>query len=381
MKRRKIAWIAVSLALVLPAAAQPEIGSIAYLEEGVEIDRDRGTIPPWDVSIGMEIENYDLLRTDQTGYAEVELDSPRSAQAIVRVSPNTIFHFEMNRIGRSDNTMIGLISGSLSVKVARLSGRQSVEVATESAIMGIRGTDFGVTVSPGGDILVTAAEGRVSCIDDSGQELFAEPGTAVEKRPGELFREIPVAVSDLETFRRDWYGERLEALKSNALRAIQSYAGRYLRLKDRFDLAYADLRDNDRILDKWYEEQRRGEIGGRMESLQEKKELIGDLLQLRRILYIFERVYHRLIELEDYYSQGYGRGQIEAGLSSAAFFQRFDREKSGLAEKMAEVRYLTKLYAKRNDGNFPTDLFEQGEEEFFGEEESLFEEGDTELSF
>jgi len=381
MKRRKIAWIAVSLALVLPAAAQSEIGSIAYLEEGVEIDRDRGTIPSWDVSIGMEIENYDLLRTDQTGYAEVELDSPRSAQAIVRISPNTIFHFEMNRIGSSDNTMIGLISGSLSVKVARLSGRQSVEVATESAIMGIRGTDFGVTVSPGGDILVTAAEGRVSCIDDSGQELFAEPGTAVEKRPGELFREIPVAVSELETFRRDWYGERLEALKSNALRAIQSYAGRYLRLKDRFDLAYADLRDNDRTLDKWYEEQRRGEIGGRMESLQEKKELIGDLLQLRRILYIFERVYHRLIELEDYYSQGYGRGQIEPGLSSAAFFHRFDREKSGLAEKMAEVRYLTKLYAKRNDGNFPTDLFEQGEEEFFGEEESLFEEGDTELSF
>jgi hypothetical protein len=351
-----------------------EIGSIAYLEEGVEIDRNRETIPSRDVYIGMGVENYDLLRTDDTGYAEVELDGPRSAPSIVKISPNTSFYFEMNKIGRDDTTTIGLITGSLSVKVAKLSGRQSVEVATESALMGVRGTDFGVTLSPGGEILVTAAEGRVSCIDDSGQELFAEPGTVVEKRPGELFRAIPVAVSDLETFRRDWYADRLEVFKANALRAIKFYAGRYTQLKSRFDSAYADLQGNTQILGKWYAEDRRGQIGGRMESLREKKELIGDLLELRKILYIFERVYFRLVELEGYYREGYGRGQIEPGLSSAAFFNRFDREKQELGEKMAELRYITKLYAKRNDGNFPTDLLEQGEEEFFGEEDSFFKE-------
>jgi hypothetical protein len=115
--------------------------------------------------------------------------------------------------------------------------------------------------------------------------------------------------------------------------------------------------------------------------MQEKKELIGKLLALRKILYMFERVYFRLIELEGYYRQGYGRGQIEPGLSSAAFFNRFNREKRELGEKMAELRYITKLYAKRNNGNFPTDLFEQGEEEFFGDEEdSFFDEEDTDLS-
>ena len=374
MKLIKIGCFAVALALPagFPAAAQAGIGSIAYLEEGVEIDRNRETIPSWDVYIGMGVENYDLLRTDETGYAEVELDSPRSAPSIVRISPNTSFYFEMNKIGRDDTTTIGLITGSLSVKVAKLSGRQSVEVATESALMGVRGTDFGVTLSPGGDILVTAEEGRVSCIDDSGQELFAEPGAVVEKRPGELFRQIPVAVSDLETFRRDWYAERLEVFKANALRAIKFYAGRYMQLKSRFDSAYAELQGNDPVLRKWYEEDRRGQIGGRMESLREKRELIGALLELRKILYIFERVYFRLVELEGYYREGYGRGQIEPGLSSAAFFNRFNREKEELGKKMAELRYITKLYAKRNDGNFPTDLLEQGEEEFFGEEEDSF---------
>ena len=152
MRAFKIGCFALALALPagMPVAAQAEIGSIAYMEEGVEIDRNRETIPAWDVYIGMEVENYDLLRTDDTGYAEVQIDSPRSAPSIVRISSNTSFYFEMNKIGHSETTTIGLITGSLSVKVAKLSNRQSVEVATESALMGVRGTDFGVTLSPGG---------------------------------------------------------------------------------------------------------------------------------------------------------------------------------------------------------------------------------------
>jgi len=373
MKSAKIGCIVLSLFLipVLYVSPQSEIGTIAYMEEGVEIERNSETIPSWDVFIGMGVENYDLLRTDERGYAEVEIDEPRSAPATVRISANTSFYFEMSKIGRDQATTIGLITGSLSVKVAKLSGRQRVELATESALMGVRGTDFAVTLSPAGDMLVTAEEGRVSCIDESGQELFAEPGTVVEKRPGELFREVPVAVSDLETFQRDWYADRLEVFKSNALQAIKFYAGRYLRLKNRFDSAYNDLQQESRILRKWRAEDRRGEIGGRMETMREKKKLIGELLELRKVLYIFERVYYRLVELEGYYRQGYGRGQIEPGLSSAAFFKRFDREKQVLGEQMAEIRSITKMYAKRNDGNFPTDLFEQGEDEFFGEDVDL----------
>jgi hypothetical protein len=379
-----IGFLVLTLALsaVVPTGAQAEIGSIAYLEEGVEIDRDSDTIPAWDVYIGMGVENYDLMRTDDTGYAEVELDGPRSAPSLVRISPNTSFYFEMNKIGRDETTTIGLITGSLSVKVAKLSGRQNVEVATESALMGVRGTDFDVTLSPGGDILVTAEEGRVSCIDDSGQELFAEPGKVVEKRPGELFRDVPVAVSDLETFRREWYTDRLEVFKADALRAIKFYADRYRRLKTRFDSTYEELQDNRQVLRKWYEEDRQGRIGGRMDSIREKKALIGELLELRKILYLFERTYFRLIELEEYYRQGYGRGQIEPGLSSAAFFNRFNQDRQELGDRMAELRYITKLYAKRNNGNFPTDLLEQGEGEFFGEEDNFFdEEEDADLSF
>jgi hypothetical protein len=36
---------------------------------------------------------------------------------------------------------------------------------------------------------------------------------------------------------------------------------------------------------------------------------------------------------------------------------------------MAEVRYVTKLYAKRNQGAFPTEREEESEEDFFGDED------------
>jgi hypothetical protein len=197
----------------------------------------------------------------------------------------------------------------------------------------------------------------VSCIDDSGTELFAEPGTVVEKRPGELFRAVPVAVSSLQQFRREWNAERIEAFRANALRAIGFYARRYDALKERFDAAYARLEAEREVLRKWYDEDRQDRVGGTMDGLREKKRLIAPLLELRKVLYMFERTYFRLVELQDYYRQGYGQGEIQPGVSSAAFFGRFEREREELGRKMAEIRYVTKLYARRNGGQFPTDLF------------------------
>lgn len=356
MNPSRMAIVAILLlSLTALAFAQKGVGQIVYLEDEVSLTRDGRELE--DVDIGVPVENYDLLATGRTGYAEVEIGGPGVPGALLKISPDTRCYVELNTVGGRGTTTLGMLGGSLSVKVAKLSGRQQVEVATESALMGVRGTSFEVDISPAGDILVTSDEGRVSCIDDSGTELFAEPGEVVEKRPGELFRSVPVAVSSLAQFRREWNAERIEAFKANALKAIAFYARRYLALKERFDAAYARLEAEQTLLRKWYAEDREGRIGGTMESLREKKRLIGPLLELRKVLYLFERTYFRLVQLEVYYRQGYGRGQIEPSLSAEAFFRRFDGERQELARKMAEVRYITKLYARRNDGEFPTDLF------------------------
>jgi hypothetical protein len=45
-----------------------------------------------------------------------------------------------------------------------------------------------------------------------------------------------------------------------------------------------------------------------------------------------------------------------------------------LERRMAEVRYVTKLYARRNQGVFPTDRDLESEQDFFGDEDQGQEE-------
>jgi len=369
----KTAGLVMMLCLALPfaAAAGDAIGDIVYLEDGVAINRNGEALDPGSIYIGTAIENYDFMRTDATGYAEVELGASGGPGATVRVSPNTTFAFEVNRHVKGSRNTVGLITGSLAMKVQKLSGNQTLEVATEAALMGIRGTTFVVIVNPAGEVLVATSEGSVSCIDDQGRELYAQPGQVVEKLPGESFRTIPVAVSSLEQFQRDWYAERLEVFKANALKAIRYYGLRYFELRERFAKGYQALQSEGDVLRQWYEEDRRGQIGGRMAVMREKKRLLRHLFELRKTLFMFERVYFRLAELESYHEEGYGRGALRPGLSSGEFFRQFDQDRRLLERQMAEVRYITKLYAQRNEGRFPTDHFEEGEDEFFGDDDDF----------
>jgi len=369
MKTLPAVLAAAMLALGLCASigAQDRIGEITYLENDLAVVRNNRALDPGEVEIGMEVQNLDLLKTGRTGYAELNLDSPRSA--VIKVSPGTTFYLERGAVGKGQRTTVGAITGNIAVKVQKLAANQQVQVASESALMGVRGTTFEVTLSPAGDLLVTCSEGEVVCRQEDGEEVSSVPGAAVDSRAGEGFQRVPVAVSDLERFRQDWYAERLEVFKANPLKAIRFYALRYAGLRERFNRAYAALARERQLLNKWYDEDRRGRVGGNMEILREKKRLIGYLLELRKVLFFFERVYFRLSELQDYYRQGYGEGTLEGGLTSRAFFQALDRDRSVLERQMAEVRYVTKLYAKRNQGVFPTERSEEGEGEFFGDEE------------
>jgi spore photoproduct lyase len=372
MKTKGTALLAGALAAagLLPAAAQSQerIGELAYLEGELAVTRNNRSLSPEEVDIGLEVQNLDLLKTGRNGFAELAVEAPRLPATVIKVSPNTTFYLELNSLGRERRATVGAITGTVALKVQKLGANQRVDVSTESAVMGVRGTAFEVTLTPSGDLLVSCSEGQVLCQDEEGRELAAGPGEAVEQPAGEPFQKVPVAVSDLQQFRRNWYARRLEVFKANPLKAMRFYALRYRALRERFLQAYAGLQREKAILQKWYQEDRQGKLGGRVEMLREKKRLIGYILRLRRILFLFERLYFRLEELQDYYRQGYGQGTLEGSLTSRAFFESFDRDRQELARRMAEVRYVIKLYAKRNEGAFPTDRGEEGESELFGAE-------------
>jgi hypothetical protein len=375
----KIRTLAAACLLCAAAAAlgwAQKVGAFAYLEGDVTLVRNSEELEG--PQIGQALQNFDMIRTGGDGLAELTVSTPSAPKMTLRISPKTQFSLEITKLGQKQQTTVGLVGGTVSLKVSRLAGSQAVNVKTDAAAMGVRGTDFTVTSPPTGDILITCDEGEVICTDDEGRELTAIPGTVVEKRQeveGEeqarRFRAVPVAVSDLEAFRTNWNTERIEALRANPLLWIRKFAPVYRRLSRAFDRNYRELMKQQAILNKWQREDRKGGLGSSMEIMREKKDIARYLKALRATQFLFERVYFRLLELKSYHDQGLGRGTIEADDTGAAettdiFFKRFERERREMARKMAVVRWVTRMYALRNDGSVPFEAFDEG---FQGEEE------------
>jgi hypothetical protein len=116
--------------------------------------------------------------------------------------------------------------------------------------------------------------------------------------------------------------------------------------------------DNRVIIQKWIQEDRENRLGTRMEQLREKRQIVGDLLDVRRVLFQWERIYYRVLELEEYFNEANpGDGVIRQGMTFRTFFSQIGAERSTLDARMQEVRYINKLYALRNEGRSPLDMF------------------------
>ena len=357
---------------IVKAHSEDTVGTLVYKDGEVQIVRDSETLPENEVFIGSDIENMDLIITKEDSEAQIEIESGASPGSILRVEPNTYCTITINGRERKTETDIGIIAGILAIKVKKLSKNNRFVVKSDAVTLGVRGTQFSVVSPPTGDFLITCKEGKVLCSDNNGNKLMAKPGQVVEKRAGEIFRTIPVAVSSLSEFRENWYTERIEAFKADALRAIRYYASQYLKLYKEFNREYTSLMGEKRILNKWIYEDKNHTIGSTIEVMREKKRIIGHLFKIKRTLFIFERIYFRLLELEKYFKEGYGRGTVKESLTSGDFFGEFQKNQVNLMKRMSFIRYVFKLYAKRNNGYVPAGI--SSNQESFFEEETDFDE-------
>jgi hypothetical protein len=342
-----------------------KVGELAYVEGDVVLVRNGEEMDS--VQIGQDLQNYDLLRTGTDGLAELTVSTPSAPRMTLKISPKTQFSLEIEKLGKKQQTTVGLLTGTVALKVSRLAGSQAVSVRTEAAAMGVRGTEFTVTSPPSGDILVTCDEGEVVCEDTDG-ELAAVPGTAVEKLADQRLQRAPLDGATLQEFRDRWVARRLTWLRDNALKQIVRDVIRYRRLAAVFDRNYAELMRQQRVLSKWQSEDRAGRIGSLAEVNREKKDILRHLKALRLVQRAFEPVYARLVELKSYHDQGFGRGTVDGGETTTVFFQRLEREKRQMQRKLALVRWVLKMYALRNDGSVPTEAADEGfqsQEEFF----------------
>ncbi|MDC7228366.1 MAG: FecR family protein [Spirochaetales bacterium] len=324
-------------------AAEP-IGQIVYIEGIVDLQRDGEILELWDSDIGLEVYNYDLIETGYDGFAEIEITSHRTRGTLVKVDSDTAFYFDSAKMNGASKTNMTMMSGSLSFKVQKLTGNEELNVRTESAVMGVRGTEFNIQRAPEGSVLVTCVEGKVACEDDRRMERYAMPGSVVEKRSGSSLSRVDIDVGDENLYGAYWIGKREEIFRSGADTFIKGYSAQYNNYLPRFLEAYDNLLAVKSQLETYGLEENQGGGGFSSKMITVKAETSDEMIMMRSILPLFEHSYYAVQVLERYHQQGIGRTMIDKNYSSDDFFEEFSRRKLEIKNKLADVRYCIKLY-------------------------------------
>lgn len=157
--------------LHIPAQEEP-LGVVEYLDapfEALVITPDGAEVEPY---IGLELGGGVTIRTWEST-VEIRLVSNGS---ILRVAENTVFRLEPGRTGNGQSiNAFSLAAGTLRCIAARAAG-QSYAVHTQTAVMGVRGTDFIVSAEPDAYAL--------SVLDGAVETLYRGNGRSVLVKAG-----------------------------------------------------------------------------------------------------------------------------------------------------------------------------------------------------
>jgi hypothetical protein len=139
---RSLVAIVCGLAFSLANAA--DIGQIKIVNGQVSIERAGQTIP---AVVGMRVQTSDAVRTGADGSVGITMSDDSSLSA----GPNSVFSFERYAFDTTTNKGqfdTSLRRGSLAVISGRIAKESpdAMKVRTPAAMLGVRGTEFVVSV-------------------------------------------------------------------------------------------------------------------------------------------------------------------------------------------------------------------------------------------
>ncbi len=362
--KKKLFVIILTLLVTALFAQQPKspvFGTIDFVEGSVSVTRANKVIAS--INPGDTILIDDFIKTGNDGMVIIQLDKKTGMRGTITIKPKTSAYLRLKQDTNAPKTVIEVMAGQIQSKLAKIAGNPSFSVATDTAVMGVRGTEFGVVSSPTGGILVYCTDGAVECSEDGGSTVINK-GQSVEKKFGERFRKVPVAVSNYETFAAKWWTDDIEAFRANPAKALKFYKDKYDELSGRFNSVFEMLQKSP-ILTKWIKEDAEHAVinPNSPEILRDKKEIIGHLLEIRKTLVIFERIYYRMLLLEEYIKNTAAEKTLIApGVTVGDFIRRITNEAASFEKKVALFRYAELLYNLRNGG---TGMFDN-DDDFFG---------------
>jgi outer membrane protein assembly factor BamB len=131
------------------------------------------------LEIGDLLEEHDSIQVESGSFCEIQFGD----KAVVRVEENTELSIS-NIFIKTGETKIGidLAVGSVLVKVQKLVNEGKFNVKTQSAVCGVRGTQFSVKSEPGIDTVLAVKEGSVAILPPelNIEELIKKAGESGE---------------------------------------------------------------------------------------------------------------------------------------------------------------------------------------------------------
>jgi hypothetical protein len=152
-----------------------------------------GDDPEGDVAdIGSLLGQGQQLEVD-SGYVELQIGDIGT----VRVTEQSKIQLDDIVLSSAGSSVdLRVVSGSILNKVERLAGNDTYEVRTETAVMGVRGTQFGVNVGADGGTRVAVREGRVAMVPPAADPERVRRRAATSGEAAEAVEAIAVTMTE-----------------------------------------------------------------------------------------------------------------------------------------------------------------------------------------
>jgi len=300
-----------------------------------------------DLKQDMEFGRFDVLETEAGGTAEIELFSQAALGAGIKLSENTVCYFDSETSGNRQTVVLYLLTGGITWSAKKITELGEINIQADLVVCNLASTDTAFRASPDGSLIVLCREGKVTCTNKRGGELAAVPGNGVEQMRSGQLRSIPAELNDIDRFIEAWLFQKKEAFKTISLKNMKTYAVQYIEDLDRFNTAYVELMKHRDIFKRWAEIQRAENGQSKNFAVRDKITASPAVFKMRNVLFYFERSFYQILDYRNlYYDENMEESMIWPGYSTNDFFSEFTRHKADISWKMAQVRYIFKLYAE-----------------------------------
>ncbi len=218
--------------------------------------------------VGATLAAGSRVRTGNDGSAEIGFDDG----SILRLTKSSSILLSANRRQKQKNAVL-LFFGRVWSKVSpSRTGSTSYEIATPTAVCGVRGTEFETQVGDDGSLRMQVTEGKVAVSGD-GAEQVAEPGQQVEADEQGV---QPTGSAQGQPEYDDWHGQKEQRLKTQTKSIVESIKGKIMTRKDKLESLRAEQKQVEEQRNAAADRARNGEDGA-IDEVRQLNQKLADI--------------------------------------------------------------------------------------------------------